>query len=71
VVADAEACVGLDVVPSELTEAGPAVEAPRPLGDDARHRVAPFGGWCGERTLECGERVVRLGIEHRLGQAVR
>src|SRR5205823_8741099 len=46
VVADAVARVGLDVVPGQVTEAGPPLEEPGPPRHDAGHRIAvvPRGG---------------------------
>jgi hypothetical protein len=71
VVPDAEARVGLDVVPGQLAEARPPVEETGPVSDDRGHRVTAVGRRRCQRALEPGECIGGLGIEHGLGQPVR
>lgn len=71
VIADAEACVGLDVVARECAELRPCVEESWPACHHVGDRVAPLFGRCGERVIERGERVGGFGRQHRLGETAR
>src|SRR3954452_7518052 len=69
VVADAEVRVRLDVVARELPEARPRVEEARPTRTHVGDRVAATFGRTTERGAQRVERVARLAVEHRFGNA--
>ena len=65
--ADAEVRVRLHVVARELSQARPRVEEARPAGAHVGDRVAAALDRTRERGAQRVDRVVGLGLEHRLG----
>lgn len=68
VIANAICRVGLDWIAGQVAKAGPAVEEPRVVGDDAGNRSASLVGVIeGKRRGQAFERVGSLGSKDRLG----
>ncbi|MEA3214866.1 MAG: hypothetical protein QOJ19_1022 [Acidimicrobiia bacterium] len=55
VVADPKGRIGLDVVPSELAQASPAVEEARPAGNNLRYSRPSLGFWPSQCSLKRGQ----------------
>ena len=67
-VADAVGGVALDVVPTEIAEAGPGVEEAGPPGHHGGDGVRRSAGGPAEGVLQGGESIDGFGVEHRAGR---